>query len=372
MIWSREEYLAHMTFEDIGREFFTELFGPLVGLPEEWRAQGASEQEVDLSAFGWDSVRYAWLPVRTGAITGLTPRVLEDTPEYTLSVDSYGRTVKLIKSSATIPLPLAYPVRNMDDWLKIRHWYTFREDRVPDRETLHAYARKQKEGCLILAGIPGGFDEARQLMGDAELCVAYYEQPELVRDILDTVAETALQVFERIADTVTVDLLHVHEDMAGKSGPLAGPVQVRTFIAPYYRRIWEPLHSSGATLFSQDSDGDIRPIMDDLLAGGLNVLYPCEPAAGMDMVELRRRYGKRVAFKGGIDKHALRGTRADIEAELQRKLRPALRGGGTVFALDHRIPNGVPIANYRYYVSRGRELLGLPPAFPAPFVRMAF
>ena len=101
-------------------------------------------------------------------------------------------------------------------------------------------------------------------------------------------------------------------------------------------------------------------------------MYPCEPQAGMDVVELRRKYGKRVAFKGGIDKFALRGTKRDVQRELEYKLCDALKGGGMVFGIDHRIPNGVPLENYRYYVELGRELLGLPPAQPAPHVRMAF
>ena len=49
-----------------------------------------------------------------------------------------------------------------------------------------------------------------------------------------------------------------------------------------------------------------------------------------------------------------------------------MMGGGTVFALDHRIPNGVPIENYRYYVQLGREMLGLEPAQLSEHVRMAF
>ena len=61
-----------------------------------------------------------------------------------------------------------------------------------------------------------------------------------------------------------------------------------------------------------------------------------------------------------------------IDAELDRKLSEPLRRGGTVFALDHRIPNGTPLENYRYYVRSARERLGLPPAVPAPHVRMAF
>ena len=371
MIWNREDYLAHMRFSYTGKEMFTELFGLLVGLEKEWRQQGASEQEIDLSAFGWDSVRYATLPIRCGTITGLEPRVLEDTPTYTLSIDEMGRTKKLIKSSATIPLPLDYPVKNMDDWLKIKHWYTFREDRV-DWEALDNLAARQKEGTLILAHMPGGFDEPRQLMGEEELCLAFYEQPELIEHILKTISETCLKIYERVASRVTVDCLCVHEDMAGKSGPLAGPAQIEEFIGPYYRSIWEPLHAAGSTLFSQDSDGNMNAVIEPFIQAGVNVFYPCEPAAGMDIVELRRKYGTRAAFKGGIDKHALRGTLADVEAELNRKICPETMGGGVIFALDHRIPNGVPIENYRYYVRRGREMLGLPPAESSPFVRMAF
>ncbi len=371
MIWNREEYLAHMRFQYTGREMFTELFGLLIGLEEEWTAQGASRAELDLSAFGWDSVRKASLPVQTGPVTGIAPRVLEDTPEYTISVDAYGRREKLCKGSATIPLPVEYPVKTMDDWLKIRHWYEFSEDRV-DMEGLRALAKLQKEGVLILGSIPGGFDEPRQLMGEEGLCIAYYEEPELIEDILATIASTALKVYERVSSVLSVDCLCVHEDMAGKSGPLAGPLQVREFIAPYYRRIWEPLQDAGAVLFSQDSDGNMNAVIEPFLEAGINVFYPCEPAAGMDIAALRRKYGTRAAFKGGIDKHALRGSIEDVERELTRRICAGTMGGGTVFALDHRIPNGVPLSNYRYYVKRGRELLGLPPAEPSPFVRMAF
>ena len=259
----------------------------------------------------------------------------------------------------------------MDDWLKIKHWYEYTDDRV-NVDALRELKKRQSDGVLIIGGIPGGFSEPRELMGDEELCCAYYEQPELIHDILDTFADTAAKVYERVCDVLTVDLLSVHEDMAGKGGPLAGPAQMREFIAPYYKRVFDLLRSSGTTLFSQDSDGDITPIIEPLLESGLNILYPCEPAAGMDVVAIRRRYGKRVRIKGGIDKFALRGSIDDVERELRRVICPEMLGGGTIFALDHRIPNGVPIENYRYYVKRGRELLGLPPAEPSPFVRMAF
>ena len=94
----------------------------------------------------------------------------------------------------------------------------------------------------------------------------------------------------------------------------------------------------------------------------------------MDVVELRKKYGKRLAFKGGIDKHVLRKSKNDILRELEYKMQPMMREGGIVFGLDHRIPNGTPIENYRFYVNTSREILGLSPLSPDKigWSRMAF
>lgn len=371
MIWNREEYIAHCLYEFTGREMFCELFGPLGQLEDEWRAQGASEKEIAMTAFDWDYVRYTHLPGSSGAITGMKPVILEDTPEVQIAIDRMGRKTKLFKKSATIPLPVDHPVATMDDWLKVKHWYTFREDRV-NREALLEKKKARDNGVLTLIGVPGGFDEPRQLLGEEGLCIAYYEEPEMIEDMMATFTDTALKVLERVGDVVGIDNLIIHEDMAGKSGPLIGPSIVEEFVAPYYRAVWDCAQSYGAKLFSQDSDGNMEPVMDAFMACGVNCFYPCEPAAGMDMVKLKEKYGKKIYFKGGLDKHALRKDKAAIRAELEYKMCDAMKGGGTIFALDHRIPNGVSIENYRYYVDLGREMLGLPPISGEGWARMAF
>ena len=168
MIWTREQYIAHCQYEFTGREMFCELFGPLAALEEEWRKQGASEKEIAMTAFDWDYVLKTRLSGNAGAITGLKGCVLEDNPEYQITIDGYGRKMKLIKKSATIPLPLNHPVETMDDWLKIKHWYTFREDRV-NREKLLEQKKLHEKGYLTLFDIPGGFDAPRQLLGEENL-----------------------------------------------------------------------------------------------------------------------------------------------------------------------------------------------------------
>ena len=173
----REEYLDQMTFRAKRRPLFTEIFGPLVGLKEEWAAQGATPEELDLSAF-------RSLPARR-VIQASQEEILEETDAVVLARDARGRLVKVFKQTASLPLPLEYPVKTMDDWLRLKPHYAFREDRIG--EDVEKRAQELiAAGRVVEVSIPGGFAEPRELMGDAELCVAYYEQPELVHDIMQT------------------------------------------------------------------------------------------------------------------------------------------------------------------------------------------
>ena len=366
MRWTREEYISLMAFGDSERPMLAELFGPLVGLDEEWRGQGASEEEISLDAFGFDYVPVVWCGGNTGLIGGGKPKIIKETAGYLICLDELGRKTKLAKGKATLALPMEYPVIDMDSWLRMKPMFSFDENKPElriDWDQVETARREQENGALVCASIPGGFDFARELMGDEGACVCYYDDPELMADMIGTIQNTAYNVLRRISDKLTIDNLCVHEDMAGKSGPLTGPRQVVESIGPYYESIWDLLRASGTKLFSQDSDGNIGAILPQFMDAGLNITYPCEPAAGMDMVRLRGLYGTRLAFKGGIDKHVLRKGKNEIIRELEYKLRPAMRKG-TVFGLDHRITNGTPIENYRFYVSAAREILGLKPTEP--------
>jgi len=352
----REAYLDYMTFRRNMRPLLTEIFGPLVGLKNEWAAQGATPRELNFSAFTYRFAEEAHLPIQCGFCGGAEERILEETDEHIIATDRMRRTVKLCKAAATIPLPLDYPVRTRDDWRRIRHHYEFSEDRFGDNWP-DAAREQSAAGRVITVAIPGGFAELRELMGDEALCVAFYDQPELIEEMLATIGETACKVLDRVSAEVRVDQLAVHEDMAGKTGPLIGPDIVRRFISPYYRRVWDLLSGRGARLFKQDSDGDMRPLIPAFLDAGVNLMYPFEPAAGMDPAAARERFGNRLAIMGGLDKHVLRSGRDAITAELEAKIPPLMRTGAVVFALDHRVPNGTPLDAYRFYIEEAWRII---------------
>ena len=203
MIWDRERYIAHSLFEDTGREMFCELFGPLHALEAEWRTQGASEREIGMTAFDWDYVPVVWLAGHTGPRTRIPTQILEDTPDVTLAIDGMGRHTKLIKKSATIALPLDYPVITPDDWEKVKHWYTFSEERV-SREVLLAQKKQWESGQLTIIDMPGAFDQPRQLLGEEGVCLACYEEPDMLRDMLETFTDTADTATPAVSWTIWV------------------------------------------------------------------------------------------------------------------------------------------------------------------------
>lgn len=372
MEWTRQPYLDYMTGRCVDRPIAVELFGPLIGLEQEWIQQGATPEELSLDAFEWDTVRTCDCGGRCTAF-GLPPtQIIEETADLKIERDGFGRTLRMDKRTATLPLPSDFPVRTMNDWLRVKPYFTWRADRVDDDAVARATVLRES-GSMVIATIPGPFDTARNLMGEENACLAYYDQPELMHDLIATIHQAAVQTLDQVSRHVVIDRLFVHEDFAGRSGPMVGPQQIADFMRPYYREVWDMLHSRGATLFAIDSDGNINPVIEALLDCGINEIYPMEPAAGMDMVQTRQRFGPELKMRGGIDKFVVcNGTHADIRNELEYKCQPAMRTGGVVFALDHRIPNGTPLDSYRFYVDTLRELLDLPPRTrPTPWQRTA-
>lgn len=359
MKWTAKQYVDLMTYNRPVRPMFSELFGPIVGLDKEWKAQGASDDMIAMRGFCFDYVPYFTLG-NLDSIHRPEDRIIEDTPEYYIAVDHYGRRVKMAKATSTIPLPENYPVETMEDWLKIKHMFLWEESRVTEEDLAKA-EELQKNGTLIKTEILGGFDILRELMGEVNCCIAFYEDPDLIFDILNTISDMNVKALKKITSRVIPDQLSIHEDLAGKTAPMIGPATVREFLYPYYRASWDITSAAGTKLFCQDSDGNINVLIDDFIRCGVNIFYPCEPGGDMDIVALRKKYGHAIAFRGGIDKHVLRRTKEEIKAELDYKMQEFMLEGGIVFGLDHRIPNGTPLENYIYYVNYAREKLGLVP-----------
>ena len=78
------------------------------------------------------------------------------------------------------------------------------------------------------------------------------------------------------------------------------------------------------------------------------VLQPLEAKAHMDVRELKREYGRSLAFMGHIDVQKMSGSRADLEEDVRSKLAIAMKDGGYIYHSDHSVPASVSFADYQF------------------------
>ncbi len=164
------------------------------------------------------------------------------------------------------------------------------------------------------------------------------------------IATFILTVFKKVLVPlpIPIDMASWWEDMAYNLGPLISPVWVQRLMVPNYRRVNEDLYRRGTGLIGVDSDGNCEKLIASWLEAGNNCIFPDEVAAGSDVVDLRRKFGRDLHLIGGIDKRALaRGPEA-IRDELEQRL-PLVSQGGYLPAVDHNVPPDISFEDYSFY-----------------------
>jgi uroporphyrinogen decarboxylase len=170
--------------------------------------------------------------------------------------------------------------------------------------------------------------------------------------------ELILHLLPRVLQEAPITSIYFWEDMCYKGGPLISPKMFREFMLPRYRRITDFARGYGVDVVFVDSDGDVSQLIPLWIEAGINGIYPMEVAAGMDVVQLRREYGKDLLMTGGIDKRVLAAGPAAIEEELELKI-PLVEQGGYIPHIDHAIPHDVPYEHFAYYWEKKKALLGI-------------
>ncbi len=179
------------------------------------------------------------------------------------------------------------------------------------------------------------------MVGVERLCTLFYDDPAFVQEMMEATADFIIAIMAKILDHTDVDVYGFWEDMAYKTGPLVGPALYRTFALPHYRRVVDYVRSRGVAHVCLDSDGDVSSLIPIWVDAGIDTLYPFEAQAGMDVVAVRREYGRGLRLWFGIDKRAIVRGPAAVDAELAR-VRPLIEEGGYVPGLDHSMPRTFP------------------------------
>ncbi len=143
-------------------------------------------------------------------------------------------------------------------------------------------------------------------------------------------------------------------DVAYKKGMLFSPVFWRKHFKPGVKAMIDECHSHGLPVIYHGC-GNVSRIFEDFIEIGVDAYNPLEAKAGLDVVDLREKYGHRIGFCGNMDVQIwAAGTKEELKAAVLRKLN-AGKGGGLIFQSDHSVPGNVSGENYDYVVKMVRE-----------------
>ncbi len=154
-------------------------------------------------------------------------------------------------------------------------------------------------------------------------------------------------------------------DVAYQRGLFFAPEYWRAYFKPWVKAMVDDAHHWGLPVIYHGC-GNVRAIFEDFIEIGIDAYNPLEAKAGMDAVELRRRYGHRMAFCGNGDVRVWEtGDQDRIRREVLRKLNAA-QDGGFIFQSDHSVTSGVSGRTYDSIVKLVREH-GVYPLHPGEF-----
>ena len=381
---SRERFLAAMRFQPLDRLPNWEM-GYWAGTVERWYNEGLPRHPeaptglvtgagIKGEGFPWRAPEVHDVSVRAhlgfdpgiekvagewGVFPFFETRVLREDEETITQQDVDGTVVQLRKDNTSLPHVIDWPVVDRATWeaFKRERLQADAPGRFPANwpQLLDHYRRR--DFPLVLGGpFLGVFSALRTLFGFEQLMYAFFDQPDLIDDVLEHLTTLWLSLFEEALAQTDVDYVYYWEDMSYKRGPMVSPKVFARFLAPRYRRINQFFRARGIDIILVDTDGDVWELIDWFQEVGISGLYPFEVRAGMDVAAVRQAH-PRLQMLGGINKTALAAGPEAIDRELAR-IAPVIRSGGYIPGCDHYVSPDVPWAHFVYYREQLARLLG--------------
>ena len=181
-------------------------------------------------------------------------------------------------------------------------------------------------------------------------------EPERFADVLHRVGQFYLECAKAAIDAAGpwLDGFVIWGDVAYKKGTFMRPDFWRTHYKPWVKAIADYAHSKGLAVIYHGC-GNVHAIFEDYIEAGIDAYNPLEVKAGMDVIDLRRRFGHRIGFCGNSDIQVWeKGDREAIRRDVLRKL-AAGEGGGLIFQSDHSVSSAVSGPTYDYIVHLVRQ-----------------
>ncbi len=349
--------------------------GPRQSTREAWHKQGlpkdASWQEVLFREIGLER-ETTQTPVQPGVNFRMMPafeeKVLEHTDGHYIVQDWMGNITEISDEYDYTYIRNAidfvtrkwhkFPVTDREDFEKNMKWRY--DPEAPGRfpEDFQERLQKMKDRDYAVGiSFSGPFWQLREWCGFEPLCMLFIEDPDFVHEMVAFWTDFVSRTMAPILEAGVVDVVAMSEDMAYKEKPMISPAMTREFLQPTYDRWVGEARAAGVPIIDMDSDGRIDELIPIWIESDINVCDPIEVAAGCDINAYRKQFGRKMAYRGGVDKRCMAKGGKVIEAELDR-IAPVVRDGGYIPSCDHGVPPDIAWPDFLYYSRLLAELTG--------------
>jgi uroporphyrinogen decarboxylase len=256
-------------------------------------------------------------------------------------LDEWG--VTKTKTEEYYPVPIDAPIKEPAD---------LRSLRAPDPcsdwhfETLARAVNRFGGKRAIVFRTQDSFSIPRYLRGVQAMLTDFILNPDLIREMVEIAVQYNSALAKKAVE-IGANAIFASDDYCDNRGPMMSPRHFHEFLFPGLQRVVAAVHAAGVP-FIKHSDGNVRPILDDLVSAGIDCLDPLDPLGGMDIADMKGRVGQNVCLKGNVNiGGALSlGTPDDVRQETLACLRAGMPGGGYILSTSNSVMASVKPANY--------------------------
>ena len=203
--------------------------------------------------------------------------------------------------------------------------------------------------CHIRYRIGSLFETAWSLRGFEQMLMDLALEPHMPKYMLDRILDVHIANLEAVLALAgeRIDMVYYYDDLATMDSLLMSPDMWRRTIKPRQERLMQAALDGGKPIMYH-CDGAISPLLPELLDMGVSLLNPIQTdAADMDPQALKDRFGKRLAFHGGVNITQLlpKGTPEEVRAEVRRLVEILGKDGGYILAPSHHLQADTPVEN---------------------------
>jgi len=325
-----------------------------------WTERGhLAEGESIADHFGLDIRCGGWLNMISNLDAG--DEIIEETEETKLVRNGNGALLRWWKHHDGTPEHVDFLIRDRDTWQAHGRPYLVDPDAIRRRMDFAGYRQARADAAaqdrFFCWGGVNVFECIHPVCGHEYMLMGMALDADWVKDMCNVFADLIVDCLETLfAEEGAPDGLFFYEDMGFKQKPFMSPAMYKDIVWPAHKKTFDFGKSKQLPIIVH-SCGYVEPLVPGLIEAGMDCLQAMEVKAGMDLIELKKNYGDRIAFMGGLDIRALESNdTAQVEAELLKKVPVAMEGGGYCLHTDHSVSSRVEYETYKYFVERGLEI----------------